>query len=399
MERALRLFAEILARYDCTATFPLTAVTLERNRGLIAGYLDQGIEFAVHGYTHIDYARLEPDELLTQLHRACEVFARAGIPAAGFRSPYLSPNPFLYAAIEAVGLSYASNRSIVFDCLGRDQLKPPNDGGHGRASGFRDRWDAEKRPSVPQLLGRIVEIPVTLPDDTMLVDRLESNPHGLVEKTWERLLFQVHQRGELLTLQLHPERIALCAQGLAAVLAQARALGSQVWISRMDEIAAWWRARTGAAIQSADLGDGSFRVAVAGPDGTTVLVRALDVDGPTATWADGYRQAQKTSITLRSSCRPFIGVSPDTSPNLIGFLRQQGYIVEIGAEHRRYAYYIDKTEFTAEQELSWLGQIESSCCPLVRLGRWPYGARSALAITGDIDSLTLWDFGLRLFGR
>jgi hypothetical protein len=32
------------------------------------------------------------------------------------------------------------------------------------------------------------------------------------------------------------------------------------------------------------------------------------------------------------------------------------------------------------------------------LGLWPAGARSALAVTGDIDALTLWDFGLRLLG-
>jgi hypothetical protein len=35
----------------------------------------------------------------------------------------------------------------------------------------------------------------------------------------------------------------------------------------------------------------------------------------------------------------------------------------------------------------------------VWLGRWLNGARSALAITGDIDALTLWDCGLRFFER
>jgi hypothetical protein len=32
------------------------------------------------------------------------------------------------------------------------------------------------------------------------------------------------------------------------------------------------------------------------------------------------------------------------------------------------------------------------------LGRWPHNTGSALAITGDIDALTLWDYGLRYLG-
>jgi hypothetical protein len=298
-----------------------------------------------------------------------------------------------------MGFSYVSNRSIFWDFPERERLSPSTKGSHEGASGFRDRWDAEHRPSLPQLFGRIVEIPITLPDDIMLLDRLGSRPRGLVEKTWCQLLDKVQERGELLALQLHPERISWFAEGLSAVLAKARALGSQLWISRLDEIAAWWRARTGAVVQSTELTDGGFRVEVAGPDGVTLLVRALDVDAPTVTWADGYSRVQETSVDVRASCRPFIGVSPTTSPKLLDFLRQQGYIIETSEERHRYAHYMAETEFRPEQELSLLAQIEAASCPLVRLGRWPWGARSALAVTGDIDSITLWDYGLRLFGR
>ncbi|MFC2023128.1 polysaccharide deacetylase family protein [Chloroflexota bacterium] len=399
MERALHLFVQILARYDCAATLPLTAITLERNCNLIAQYLDQDIEFAVHGYTHMDYAQLEPDEVLTHVQRACDVFARAGIGAVGFRSAYLSCNPSLYSAVEAMRCSYASNRSILWDFPEMRRLKPSTRAGYEHAPEFRDRWDASHRPSLPQLFGKIVEIPVSLPDDIMLLDRLGSNPHGLVEMAWVRLLSQVHKRGELLTIQLHPERITWCANGLSAVLAQARALAPQVWISRLDEISNSWRARAGAAVQTTDLNDGGFRVVVAGPDGIAVLVRALDVNGPTVTWADGYRQALGTSLTVRASCRPFVGVSTRASPKLAGFLRQQDYVIEVSEERHRYAYYLDDTEFTAEQELFLLARIDKAGCPPVRLGRWPNAARSALAVTGDIDSLTFWDFGLRLFGR
>jgi len=84
---------------------------------------------------------------------------------------------------------------------------------------------------------------------------------------------------------------------------------------------------------------------------------------------------------------------------LFSFVRQQGYIVEISEQDHHYAYYLNQTDFTAEDQRLLLAHIERTDRPLVRLGRWPNGARSALAITGDIDALTLWDYGLRFFGR
>jgi hypothetical protein len=60
--------------------------------------------------------------------------------------------------------------------------------------------------------------------------------------------------------------------------------------------------------------------------------------------------------------------------------------------------YLDLPSFKAEDERSLLRHIEDSRLPLVRLGRWPNGAKSALVVTGDVDALTIWDYGLRLFG-
>jgi hypothetical protein len=41
-------------------------------------------------------------------------------------------------------------------------------------------------------------------------------------------------------------------------------------------------------------------------------------------------------------------------------------------------------------------QIEQSDAPLIHFGTWPNGSRAALAITGDIDSVTIQDFFLRV---
>jgi peptidoglycan/xylan/chitin deacetylase (PgdA/CDA1 family) len=399
MDQALAQFVRVLKQFDCGATFPVTAVAVERHPALLEKYQAQGIEFAVHGYVHVDYSQLAPEEQLDHLRRALGIFARAGIVATGFRSPYLSRETHLHAAIDSAGFSYVSNQPVLWDVLNAEDFSPPTYAGYKRATDFYQPWRAGERPSLPHLVNRLVEIPVSLPDDEILVDRLGGKPNGLVKQTWQRILAQAHQQGELFTLQLHPERIARCADGLAETLTMARTLTPSVWVARLSEIAAWWRDRTGAVVEVNDVGKDRLGLAVSGPSGITVLARAVQVDAPLAPWADGYQQVNATTVTLHTPLRPFIGLSPVASPQLAHFMRQQGYIVETSTQGQHYSYYFDQTDFTAEQERSILAKIEATDRPLVRLSRWPRGARSALAVTGDIDALTLWDYGLRFLGR
>jgi hypothetical protein len=57
---------------------------------------------------------------------------------------------------------------------------------------------------------------------------------------------------------------------------------------------------------------------------------------------------------------------------------------------------VDSSDYTSIEACRRV--IEESKRPLVRLGTWPDGARSALAVTGDIDALTIWDFAARFRG-
>jgi hypothetical protein len=41
-------------------------------------------------------------------------------------------------------------------------------------------------------------------------------------------------------------------------------------------------------------------------------------------------------------------------------------------------------------------QIEALDAPFLRFGCWPDGSRAAFAISGDIDSVTIQDFFLRI---
>jgi hypothetical protein len=44
------------------------------------------------------------------------------------------------------------------------------------------------------------------------------------------------------------------------------------------------------------------------------------------------------------------------------------------------------------------GRGEGLAGPLVRLAHWPEGYRSAVAITGDVCAITLYDFAARVAG-
>ena len=84
----------------------------------------------------------------------------------------------------------------------------------------------------------------------------------------------------------------------------------------------------------------------------------------------------------------------------MAFLREYGYIVEASRPVKgRYAYFVGRREFGFEDRQPLLDGLRQGAFPLVRVARWPKGARGALSLTGDVDALTIWDYGFRLVGR
>jgi hypothetical protein len=172
-----------------------------------------------------------------------------------------------------------------------------------------------------------------------------------------------------------------------------------VWIARLDEITRWWKARTDAAVTITPGDAGEFGLSVRGPEGVTILARGVQWLTPASEWDGVYQRASSVEVSLRAERRPFIGVSPASAPYLTDFLRQQGYVVEPATSERLHSLYLDRPRFEHADERPLLAQIEQGDFPLARLGRWPNGARSALCVTGDIDALTIWDYGLRFLGN
>ena len=112
----------------------------------------------------------------------------------------------------------------------------------------------------------------------------------------------------------------------------------------------------------------------------------------------GYRVVDALEFEVESSLRPFIGVPPDSPEEVVSFLEAEGHIVERSLDKHSYGVYLEETDVSEESaKRAMIDRIEGSDAPLVRSWRWPNGARSCLAVTGDIDCVTLVDFIMRPF--
>jgi peptidoglycan/xylan/chitin deacetylase (PgdA/CDA1 family) len=390
LNRELGRLARLTQEYNCRATLPVTSVVLQRNPRLFQHHQAEGIEFAMHGYRHVDYSALGRADQRQHLGAAQEIFQRSQIHLSGFRAPYLRRNPHTLTVLRELGLQYDASPAYAWDVL--TQSPPP---AYERVLDFFGALPATQYPVVPRLEDEIVHIPYSLPDDESLVERLALTEPEPMAAPWVACLRAAHARGEMFTLGLHPERTTVCYEPLRAVLSEARRLTPTVWIARLDEVAQWWRSRLATQVEVTEQKPGHYRIAVAGPRTVTILVRAASQRADATPWANGYQRLSAAVFELQSPTRPVIGVSAQSDPALPDFLRQQGYLVEVGDDPSLYSVFLHQPTFAALDQLATLVTVEGNAQPLVRLGRWPDGAQSALAITGDIDALTLWDYGLR----
>ena len=380
MSAHLDHYAAIAAEQRAPVTWPTTACVLARHPGRLRAYTERGIELAVHGLVHADHERLDARTQRDSIARALDIFARAGVKATGFRGPYLRYNAATLDVLRSLGFRYHSSQAIVF---------PPRDAraaaaraipSFAQAIALYHARDARDVASLPRIQNGIVDIPVAIPDDEIIVERLRFDGPARADE-WRHILELTQARGELFTLQLHPERIPELGTALATVLAHARRRG--VWIASLDAIAQWWQRRSRFSVHVTRSEDG-YCARLVGDDDARLVVR----DGALATIV---RDGQ--GVPFPNGRRPVASVSTRTPAAVRRFLEEDGVPVEISDDANAYGAHIDRPGGWTETGV--LEELERAPGPLVRIARWPDAAPSALAITGDIDAITLKDFVLR----
>ncbi len=397
-EQLLNSYITVARNLDCMPTFAITAVILKRHPELIRKLSQQGVEFAVHGYVHIDYKLLSSSRQARHFTKAIDVFNRCNIPFVGFRAPFLRVNSDTSEVLGNLGFLYHSSRVIHWSLINLNQHSEYVGNNHARLLEFYQPLEASEYLALPRFKDGLIEIPVSIPDDESLVDRLGITEEMEISKIWRAILERTYNGGELFTIQLHPERISYCENALADVIQQAKSLKPRVWTATLQEIAEWWRERDSFTFKVHSKGDGKYRIEAKCTERATILLKNCKVNVPVNEWFDNYQNITARDFIIDSPSRPVIGVGLGSSPSAVRFLQREGYIVEQSDQPLDYGIYLNNlANFNDADEKPLSQEIEQSNAPLLRYWRWPEQARSALSVTGDIDSITIMDFFLRIF--
>jgi peptidoglycan/xylan/chitin deacetylase (PgdA/CDA1 family) len=241
MARRLHRYDAIASEFGVRPTWPTTACVLARNPDLLRRYADRGVELALHGLVHGDHAALDAERQRATIDRALDIFARYGVQPTGFRGPYLRYNGATLGVLRALGLRYHSSQAVVFPLRAAD-VDAAALARYRLALELYSAVDARRVAVTPRLRDGLVDIPVAVPDDEILLDRLRFDDAARTAE-WRHVLAMTHERGDLFTIQLHPERIDELGAALAATLSDARALRPAVYVATLDEIATWWLRR------------------------------------------------------------------------------------------------------------------------------------------------------------
>ena len=230
----IRQYADCLKAHGVRGTFFIPAILLEKYLSQISSIDPKVIEWGIHGWVHTDHSQLQYDQQVAQISRAVEIFDRCGISFQGFRCPYLRFNEHTHKALMAVGrFKFDSSASLVWE----DVYGPRRQ----HYAWIRDFYKARtygQASAIPCLEDRLMEIPVSLPDDDICIDRESLGPAEILGM-WGGMARTCHRNGEVFVLQLHPERFLELQPVLEALIMQVKALQPAVWIATLSDVARW----------------------------------------------------------------------------------------------------------------------------------------------------------------
>jgi peptidoglycan/xylan/chitin deacetylase (PgdA/CDA1 family) len=396
-ERRLQKYFEVTRGAGCLPTFAITAVVLKRHPDYIRELSRQGAELMVHGYVHIDYQVVDKEKKKTHFKKAINHFNQCQVPFVGFRAPFLRTNEDTAPVLSDLGFLYNSSHALWWPIQDINKYSAYVRKNLNSLMEFYQPLDAEKYLSLPRFENGIIEIPVSIPDDEALVDRMGITDQKKIGAIWLDIMQKIYNSGELFNLSLHPERIEYCETGLLEMLRKAKEKNPPIWMATLKEIAEWWREKEKFAFDIERQGGGRYRVKAECSERATVLIKNGRVNVPANQWFDGYQHIGDREFILESPARPVIGVEAGISPAAVKFLQSDGYIVDPDTGPEDCGVYLRNFKQFGQADAKALsGQIEKSNACLLRYWRWPGGARSALSVTGDIDSITITDFVLRI---
>jgi hypothetical protein len=225
----LRLMISSLDRLEVTPTINVTARNLDSYPWLAADL--RGVDVGIHGYQHLQYSSLSHEDQARDLDRAISAFNRNGLSTRGFRGPYLRVNESTQRVLESRGFRYDSSLPHI-------PLNAENDFFNQVAELSRTRYgQVSTLPAFPTRVRSLIEIPVSLPDDELIVDGMGVRKASTMKRIFGSMLEMTAATNSLLVLQIHPERYDYCAEAIDSVVRSATDVGA--WKATLREIAEW----------------------------------------------------------------------------------------------------------------------------------------------------------------
>lgn len=357
-EARLDSFRGFLQSCNVPATFACPSSLLGKGRATV-DFL-KAFDVAIHGMDHIDYKRMNPRRVENDVQQAISDFELCSLNPMGFRAPYLRWSTDLIKVLAKSSLIYDSSNSVFWDIAGDDIS---SQGGVRKLLSFYSSENESETPSLPRLEAGVVRIPVSLPDDEILLERWRMNRPSDMLACWHRMLMESYGKSELLVLQIHPERFDKCKLALGRLLNEIKK--RNVWIATLSDVASWWLARNKVSLTV----DSQMRVDCEGTDRIRIL-------SGSETKQPGEKVPSRILIHIM--------------PNHPLYKRalELGFVVSPSG-------YRIRPDIVREGDLLEIARKEG----LLQKSLWPNGFQSAFCLTGDIDALSVRDFIGRLFVR
>jgi polysaccharide deacetylase family protein (PEP-CTERM system associated) len=110
VERNTHIILDMLARYDCLATFFILGWVAERHPGLVKTISSLGHEIASHGYNHGIVYRQSPPEFREDIRKTKALLEdAAGVKVRGYRAPTFSIVDWAFEVLYEEGYEYDSS--------------------------------------------------------------------------------------------------------------------------------------------------------------------------------------------------------------------------------------------------------------------------------------------------
>ncbi|MFH1868943.1 MAG: polysaccharide deacetylase family protein [Candidatus Omnitrophota bacterium] len=232
----IKYYIFLLKKNNVKGTFFIPATMLSSYSGQINRIEAENIEWGIHSDIHTDLTMLEKESQRKHIDNAISIFDKHKIPFKGFRAPYMRiDNSLLEAVCRQKRFLYDSSNSVICDEVYQDTHLSYD----WARSFYSPQLHSQKR-AFPAIIKQLVQIPVTLPDDDMLVDRDRLDPDSIL-KIWRRILKRYYENKEVFVLQLHPERIFYLGTALDSLIREAKSFEPPIWIATLGEVAEWRR--------------------------------------------------------------------------------------------------------------------------------------------------------------